>query len=87
MSTSFLVAPLRSSSSFCRCSFSSPSILICWSQSMNCCSVSTTTFCSFSTSSVQWYSIFFTSVSSSSLYVKIFLSSAVKIFSESKISC
>jgi hypothetical protein len=29
MSTSFLAAPLRSSSSFCRCSFSSPSVLIC----------------------------------------------------------
>jgi hypothetical protein len=42
---------------------------------------------SFSTSSVRRYSIFFTSVSSSSLYVKIFLSSAVKIFSESKENC
>jgi hypothetical protein len=30
---------------------------------------------------------FFTSVSSSSLYVKIFLSSTVKIFSEFKINC
>jgi hypothetical protein len=56
ISTSFWAAPLRSSSSFCGCSFSSPSI-------------------------------FFTSVSSSSLYVKIFLSSVVKIFSEFKINC
>jgi hypothetical protein len=44
-------------------------------------------FCSLSTSSVWQYNIFFTSVSSSSLYVKIFLSSAVKIFSEFKINC
>jgi hypothetical protein len=29
MSTSFWAAPLRSFSSFCHCSFSSPSILIC----------------------------------------------------------
>jgi hypothetical protein len=45
---------------------------------MNCCSVSAITFCSLSTSSVWRYSIFFTSVSNSSLYVKSFLSSAVK---------
>jgi hypothetical protein len=40
--------------------------------------VSAITFFSLSTSSVRRYSIFFTSVSNSSLYVKIFLSSAVK---------
>jgi hypothetical protein len=80
MSTSFLAAPLRSSSSFCRCSFSSPSVLICRRQSANCCSMSAITFYSFSTSSVRRYSIFFTSVSSSCLYFMIFLSSAVKIF-------
>jgi hypothetical protein len=40
--------------------------------------VSAITFCSLSTSSIQQYSIFFISVSNSSLYVKIFLSSAVK---------
>jgi hypothetical protein len=51
------------------------------------CSVSAITFCSLSTSSVRQYSILFTSVSSSSLYVKIFLSSVVKIFSEFKIHC
>jgi hypothetical protein len=39
-----------------------------------------TTFCSLSMSSVRRYNIFFTSVSSSSLYFKIFLSSAVRIF-------
>jgi hypothetical protein len=53
MSTSFLVAPLRSSSSFCRCSFSSPSVLICCRQSANFCSVLVITFYSFSTSCVQ----------------------------------
>jgi hypothetical protein len=87
MSTSFLAAPLRSSNSYCRRSFSSPSVLICCRQSANCCLVSATTFCSLSTSSVWRYSIFFTLVSSSSLYVKIFLSSMVKIFLESKINC
>jgi hypothetical protein len=40
-----------------------------------------------STSSVRQYSIFFTLVSSSSLYFKIFLSSAMKIFSVSKETC
>jgi hypothetical protein len=87
MSTSFLAAPLRFSSSFCRRSSFSPSVLIYRRQSANCCSVSAITFCSFSTSSVRRYSIFFTSVSSTSLYVKIFLSSTVKMFSESKENC
>jgi hypothetical protein len=45
---------------------------------MNCCSESVITFCSLLTSSVRRYSIFFMSVSNSSLYVKIFLSSTVK---------
>jgi hypothetical protein len=45
---------------------------------MNYCSVSAITFCNLSTSSVRRYSIFFTSVSNSSLYVMSFLSSAVK---------
>jgi hypothetical protein len=45
---------------------------------MNCCSVSVITFCSLSMLSVWRYSIFFTSVNKSSLYVKIFLSSVVK---------
>jgi hypothetical protein len=53
----------------------------------DCCFVSAITFCSLSTSSVRRYSIFFTSVSNSSLYVKIFLSSAVKTVSELKINC
>jgi hypothetical protein len=42
---------------------------------------------SLSTSSVWRYNTFFMSVSNSSLYVKIFLSSAVKIFSKSRINC
>jgi hypothetical protein len=49
---------------------------------MNYRSVSPITFCSLSTSSVRRYSIFFTSVSSSSLYFIIFLSSAAKIFQQ-----
>jgi hypothetical protein len=47
---------------------------------MNCRSVSLITFCNLLTSSVRRYSRFFMSVSSSSLYIKIFLSSAVQSF-------
>jgi hypothetical protein len=80
MSTSSWAAPRRSSSSFCRRSSFSPSVLTCWRQSMNYCSVSLITFCSLLTSSVRWYSKFFTLVSSSSLHIKILLSSLVKSF-------
>jgi hypothetical protein len=52
ISTSSWAALLRSSSSFCRRSFSSPSVLIYRRQSANCSSVSVTTFCSLSTSSI-----------------------------------
>jgi hypothetical protein len=84
ISTSVWAASLRISSSFSRRPFSSPSVLICQRQSANYSSVSATAFCSLSTSFVRRYSIFFTLVSSSSLYFKVFLSSAVKIFSVSK---
>jgi hypothetical protein len=84
ISTSVWAASLRISSSFSHRPFSSPSVLICRRQSVIYSSVSATTFCSLLMSSVRRYSIFFTSVSSSSLYFKIFLSSAVKIFSVSK---
>jgi hypothetical protein len=84
ISTSVWAASLRISSSFSRRPFFSPSVLICRRQSVNYSSVSASTFRSRLMSSVWRYSIFFTSVSSSSLYFKIFLSCAVKIFSVSK---